>query len=129
MNATSFSTVDRPGAAAEHLHTADATKTLSAASSCPAGEHTAHNLRTYVLSSSAFSLVPLRSHDHTYLLRVPLSGVAPYMPYFVNDKDEGLQQGLLDSKGFIADWAETAEQLSSSSAEKDNLDLYPYSGD
>ena len=44
-----------------------------------------------------------------YRLAVPLAAAVPTMPYMINAHPGGLQQGVLDTKRFVADWAALSE--------------------
>ncbi|KAL4424752.1 hypothetical protein ABPG77_000095 [Micractinium sp. CCAP 211/92] len=81
---------------------------------CPAGTHHPA-LRTYILTIPRFTLVPATSSPGSvggqHELRVQLADAPPVMPIIINGgPGRGLQQGLLDTLRFLADWAELAAQ-------------------
>ncbi len=81
---------------------------------CPAGTHHPA-LRTYILTIPCFTLVPASSPPGSvgglHELRVQLADAPPVMPIIINGgPGRGLQQGLLDTLRFLADWAELAAE-------------------
>ncbi len=71
---------------------------------CPPNEHIA-NLRTYVLSVASFAMNQLDPSKNTYELRIPLQALPSYMPFMINHHELGVQQGLLEARRFLSDWA------------------------
>lgn len=76
---------------------------------CPAGTHHPM-LRTYILSIPHFTLAASGSGS-LHELRVRLADAPPAMPIIINrGPSQGLQQGLLDTRRFLADWAQVATE-------------------
>ncbi|KAL4422580.1 hypothetical protein ABPG75_008777 [Micractinium tetrahymenae] len=73
---------------------------------CPTGTHYPI-LRTYILTLPRFALGPAAGGLHE--MRVQLADAPSVMPILINrGPGQGLQQGLLDTCRFLADWAEVA---------------------
>jgi hypothetical protein len=75
-----------------------------AATECAAGEH-ADPLVTYILTAEKAKLSAVDKAKNLYRLTVPLAAAVPTMPYMINSHPGGLEQGVLDTKRFVADWA------------------------
>ena len=78
------------------------------ATKCAAGEH-ADPLVTYILTAEKAKLSAVDKAKNIYRLTVPLAAAVPTMPYMINSYPGGLQQGVLDTKRFVSDWAALSE--------------------
>jgi hypothetical protein len=75
---------------------------------CPEGQH-ADPLVTYILTAGKATLSALNKAKNLYRLTMPLAAAVPTVPYMINSHPGGLQQGVLDTKRFVADWAALSE--------------------
>ena len=80
----------------------------AASETCPKGQH-ADPLVTYILTAEKATLSAVDKAKNLYRLAVPLAAAVPTMPYMINAHPGGLQQGVLDTKRFVADWAALSE--------------------
>ena len=76
----------------------------AASETCPKGQH-AEPLVTYILTAEKAKLSAVDKAKNIYRLTVPLAAAAATMPYMINSYPGGLQQGVLDTKRFVRDWA------------------------
>jgi hypothetical protein len=75
---------------------------------CPEGQH-ADPLVTYILTAEKATLSAVDKTKNLYRLTVPLAAAVPTMPYIINSHPGGLNQGVLDTKRFVSDWAALSE--------------------
>jgi hypothetical protein len=78
------------------------------ATECASGEH-ADPLVTYILTAGKAKLSAVAKAKNLYRLTVPLAAAVPTMPVMINSHPGGLEQGVLDTKRFVADWAALSE--------------------
>ena len=80
----------------------------AASETCPKGQH-AEPLVTYILTAEKAKLSTVDKAKNLYRLTVPLAAAVPTMPYMINAHPGGLEQGVLDTKRFVTDWATLSE--------------------
>ena len=78
------------------------------ATECASGEH-ADPLVTYTLMADKAKLSTVAKAKNLYRLTVPLASAAAMVPVMINAHPGGVQQGVLDTKRFVSDWAALSE--------------------
>jgi hypothetical protein len=64
---------------------------------------------TYILTAEKATLSAVGKSRTYYRLAVPLAAAVPTTPYIINAYPGGLQQGVLDTRRFVSDWAALSE--------------------